>query len=127
MNRYKKYFNHNIYTNSFLVDSGIDLVSAVFKNWLTPKMFAGHLLSNLSHVWHLPTPYPEEGAKGLYYSIVLLASQTSSNTIPYPPSPQDWAKQQGGIARGLCVHCYNLYGRAEGARTVNRVGRIWIS
>ena len=74
-----------------------------------------------------PPHTPEEGAKGLYYSIVLLASQTSSNTIPYPPSPQDWAKQQGGIARGLCVHCYNLYGRAEGARTVNRVGRIWIS
>ena len=109
-----------------MVGSGIDLMSAVFKTWLTPKMFAGHLLSNLSHVWHLPTSYPEEGAKGLY-SIVLLASQTNSNTIPYPTSPQDWAKQQGGVARGLCVHCYSLYGRAGGARTGNGVDHICIS
>lgn len=30
---------------------------------------------------------------------------------------KDWAKQQGGVARSLCVHCYGLFNRAGGART----------
>ena len=36
-------------------------------------------------------------------------------TIPHD-ARQDWAKQQGGVARSLCVHCYGLFNRAGGAR-----------